>query len=325
LSTEVFTGLGPGPLFAFLSSCTWAVGSATYSRLSLRHSPFAINFSRALIALPLFLLGAVIVTPEGTGVLGALTSMSSEQIGWLTLSMICSYALGDAFFVWSTQSLGVPGALAVASSYPIWTALYGSVFRGETLSARGMIGLILALVGIISVILSAPHQSQEHSGHPGETKRGRSLLRGVSLAVLTSWMWALNSVSIAQAGSSLNVFQVNSVRMVLGLILCMGLGYLSHRSKRVVIKAGAHEWEKWLGFRAIRPFFWVFLLEAFGGSLFFTYGLSHSPLVVASTLSSLAPVIAVPVAWVLRLEKLNFVRSLSVLIVVFGLALLVTG
>jgi drug/metabolite transporter (DMT)-like permease len=70
---------------------------------------------------------------------------------------------------------------------------------------------------------------------------------------------------------------------------------------------------------------WFFVAEAFFGSIFFLYGLSHSSLVLGSTLSSLAPVIAVPIAWLWGLEKLSLYRTLGVVATVFGLWLLVSG
>jgi drug/metabolite transporter (DMT)-like permease len=70
---------------------------------------------------------------------------------------------------------------------------------------------------------------------------------------------------------------------------------------------------------------WVFFLETCLGSFFYIYGLSHSPLAVASTLTSLAPVLSVPVAIVLGLERFSFVRTLGICLVVLGLCFLVGG
>jgi hypothetical protein len=39
-----------GPIAAFLSSVTWAFGSATYTQLSFQKSAAAINFTRAILA-----------------------------------------------------------------------------------------------------------------------------------------------------------------------------------------------------------------------------------------------------------------------------------
>jgi drug/metabolite transporter (DMT)-like permease len=75
----------------------------------------------------------------------------------------------------------------------------------------------------------------------------------------------------------------------------------------------------------LKPVLWIFLAETLLGSFFFLYGLSHSPMVLGSTLTSLAPVLSVFVAVAMGLEKFSWHRLLGVVVVVSGLALLVAG
>ena len=49
-----------GPLAAFASSCTWAYGTSVYSALARQHAPVTVNLCRALVALPLFLIGGMV-------------------------------------------------------------------------------------------------------------------------------------------------------------------------------------------------------------------------------------------------------------------------
>jgi drug/metabolite transporter (DMT)-like permease len=71
--------------------------------------------------------------------------------------------------------------------------------------------------------------------------------------------------------------------------------------------------------KLIRANGWVFLIEAYGGSYFYTYGLAHAPLAIGATLSSLAPILSVPVAIALKLEKFSPIRTLGVCLAVLGL------
>lgn len=287
-----------GPLCAFLSSVTWAVGSAHYSKLSSRYSPFAVNFSRALFALPLFLIFAGFTSGGALAALGQFKSLEWSHWGWFTLSMIASYGLGDAFFLWSTRELGVPGALAIASSYPIWTALVGASL-GDPLSATQIIGLLITVAGVGVVILA------------GAESLPKARVRGIFLGVVTSFFWATNSFALSRGSHGVDVAIGNAVRMVLALFLTWGFrGAFDRRSDLV------------LPFKEVRRYAWIFGLEAFGGSAFFMYGLSHSPLAIAATLSSLAPVLSVPIAWLLRLEKFSWYRTVGIIFVVCGVWLL---
>jgi uncharacterized membrane protein len=296
-----------GPLCSFLSSVTWTIGSANYSRLSREYSVFAINFSRAFFALPLFAV-AVFVTHGGwVGGVSALASIRSSHVGWLTLSMVASYGLGDALFLWSTRSLGVPGALAIASAYPIWTALAGLIFKNSAITISQGSGMLLTLAGVVLVILNAP------SKIAGTVDHARLLNRwvGVLLAVITSVLWALNNYAISRGGVDLSAPVGNVVRMVLAMSISFGFGRLFAPKTSFVLPP-----------RVFMGMAWLFVLEAFGGSYFFFYGLVHSPLIIAATLSSLAPVLGVPVAWLLGLEKISWARTLGVGLVVTGLWIL---
>ena len=300
-----------GPSFAFLSSVTWAVGSSGYSQLSRTHSAFSINFSRALVALPLFFIAVFVSSGGWHEGLAAFSQVHPRHFGWFTLSMIASYGLGDVLFLWSTRSLGVPGALAIASSYPIWTAL------GGPSNLQQVFGLVLAVGGVIIVILNGPAVAQSRAHPEGSTKFENLLNQrrvGVALAFATSLAWALNSLSVSRGGSDLSTPVCNTIRMFLALGLCSGISMLTVR--KFYLPLPLTEFKRWM---------WLLVMEAFGGSYFYMYGLSHSPLMIGSTLSSLAPVLAVPVAWILQLEKISFLRTLGVGLVVTGLWLLMSA
>jgi drug/metabolite transporter (DMT)-like permease len=289
-----------GPLCAFLASVTWAVGSSAYARLSLHHSPFAVNFSRALVALPCFLVAAFLT--EGAS---AFSGIGAGTLGWLALSILGSYGLGDAAFLASTRTLGVPGALAIASSYPLWTATLGVLTRGEGLSLVQSVGLVASVAGLITVILS---------GGRGAARGPGSLWVGVGLAFATSLFWTLNTYAVSEAGRALPTPVANAVRMAMALAFCALFGAVAAPRRALILSAAEY-----------RRFGLLLFIESVGGSYFFIYGLSHSPLAIGSTLSSLAPVLSVPVAVAFGVEKFSVSRTIGVFLTVAGLALLMGG
>lgn len=310
-----------GAIFSFLSSCTWALGSSNYSALSRDFSPFRVNLSRALFALPLFVLAVFATTGGWAAGIEAYSHLGWRHLGWFVASMLSSYAFGDVLFLWSTRSLGVPGALALASTYPIVTAIVGLVFFGEPLRPLQWLGLLVAVGGTMAVILTLPPPA-ETAGELGptktlaETRRDQSWLSrkpvGIALAFLASLCWCVNSFSVAKGGADIHPAVGNTVRMALAIVLSSAIGLAVSRTVVVPLPKPT-----------LRKYAWVFVIESFAGSYFFMYGLSRSSLVLGATLASLAPVIAVPVAVLMRLEKFSWKRSLAVATVVGGLALLV--
>lgn len=304
-----------GPIAAFLSSVTWAIGSANYSKMTRQYRAFDVNFTRALFAVPCFLLAALITTGGPVEMLEAFRGVDSTHLSWLSISILSSYALGDIFFFMSTVSLGVPGALAIASGYPILTALAGAIFDHENPSSLQWTGLILAISGMILVILKNPKSTSklpaealdERARHPWLKKRWI----GATLAGLTAISWGMNSYAVAKGGNGVNPAVANSIRMIVALIL---IALVSILSTKTHVRS--------LNFSAVRKYGWLFILEAFFGSYLFVYGLSHSSIMLGSTLASLAPALSVPIAVALKLERFSWVRTLAVLIVVVGLSLL---
>lgn len=294
-----------GALAALASSFTWSAGSAVYARFSREFAPTQVNFSRALVALPLFLIGAwAFEQPDGERIFAQL---ASGNLGWLLLSMVASYGLGDMAFFLSTRALGLPGALAIASSYPLWSAIGGYLFQGEVLAPLKVLGIGLTVSGTMLVVLVGYRHRRR--GRPSGLERFEV---GLSLALLTSFFWALNSFAIARGGAGLSPHVVNSVRMGIALGLCPLIGWVVHRRW-----AGGVPWQR------LKPWSWVFLLEAYGGSFFFVYGFAHAPVGIAAALSSLSPVIAVPTAWVGRHEPVSLWKGFGVCIAVAGAVLLV--
>lgn len=304
-----------GPVCALGASLTWAIGSSTYAKLSRTYSAFAINFTRALVAFPLFLVTVFIMAGGWDGGLSALQEVRTSHWGWFTLSMTASYGLGDVVFLWSTRHLGVPSSLAIASCYPIWTTALGYFYEHEKLSFSKGVGLLIALTGIVLVILNGPEKIRESKEASNESRGEKTIWKGVLLAILTSIAWATNSFSTGQGGADLPAPVGNTVRMGVALILTAVFARIFESRTTSLL----------LPWKTFKESLLVLVFEAFGGSFFYIYGLSHSNLALGSTLASLAPVISVPIALILRTERFSIVRTLGVLVVVFGVWLLVGG
>lgn len=303
-----------GPLAAFLSSVTWAIGTSGYSKLSRSYSPFAVNFTRALIGLPFFFVLTFIVAGGLEEGVEAFSKLGLRHLGWFSLSMVASYGLGDVLFLWSTRSLGVPGALAIASGYPIFAALADVIVLGNAVTLRQVAGLLVTVAGMITVILNVPRPAVPVRKTQDVVPESRLSRRGVgvALALATCFFWALNSFCLAQGGTDVSSPVANTLRMILAMGISMSFGSVLARGMAPV-----------LPLKEIRTWAWLFAVEACAGAWFFMYGLANSPLVIGVTLSSLAPVLAVPIAVFAGLERLSFPRTAGVTLVVLGLWLLV--
>lgn len=294
-----------GMIAAFTSSLTWAVGSTVYARLAAKHSAFAVNFSRAFFALPLFALFEFLTS----GIAGGFAHFLEIRVLnllWFLVSMIASYGLGDLLFYRSTAILGVPGALAVASTFPVYNLILATFFLGEALSPIKVLGVLVTVVGVVGVIVSGRKASQQ-------VVTRAMLIKGVILSLVTGLFWALNALACSRGIVGLTPFVGNTLRMFFAMIVITVLarGGLGRKDRLILpknelVKNGP-----------------ILILESFGGSLLFVFGLKYSPLAVGSVLASLAPVLSVPIAWVTGSEKPSFIRFFWVATVVAGVCSLV--
>ncbi len=308
-----------GLFFSFLSSVTWSIGSIHYSALAKTYSAYSVNFTRAMFALPLFVIATFAFAGGWEAGLAEYSKLDQSHWGWFLLSMVCSYGLGDLCFFVSTRSLGVPGALAIASAYPVWTLAASATFLKDSVSALQAGGVLLVVTGVIAVILQTPKPKAMGSegteellaAHSGSSRRANradtSVVLGFLLAAMTSVFWAINAYAVSEGGQGILSTVGNSVRMVLALGITYGMRCVLDRRGpwRVPVKV-------------MKAKAWVFVMEAFGGSLFFLYGLSHSPLFMGTTLSSLAPVLSVPIAVATGVERFHMGRFLAILLVLAG-------
>lgn len=303
-----------GPAAAFSASITWAVGAVAYSKLSHSYPAYIVNLHRILVGLPAALL--ILTLMGGWG--EAVGTLSFEKVGWALMVVLAGYALGDAIFLMSSQRIGGPASLAIASIYPLWSALWGAFFESEPLGHWQILGIVSIVGGVVAVILSGAKSEdlapvvprmQETESRP---RRFDHRAMGVALALLASFFWALNSVAVGKLGQGMNPHFVNSLRLSLALILCPLIGVLMNGKTSLRL----------IPMKTLKPLLVVFGIECILGPFFYVYGLSHSSVAVGSALTALAPAISVPVAVAMGREKFSKLKTAGIFAVIAGIYLL---
>ncbi len=271
----------------------------------------AVNFMRASLSFPFFLVAALAMGPEG-----GLGQVTTARAGWLLLSVVGSYVVGDALFLSGATLLGVPVALAIASTYPLWSALAGWLFLGQSVGPAGLAGVVLVVAGVATVVRyrgSGAGDAARAESPAAGLRNAPGHVTGVLLAGATSLFWALNTFAIARGGADLPVAGVNTFRMGFAVALMpLGRLLLGGRGPTLLVPL-----------RDMRRVWPVFLLESVGGTALFVVGLTHAPLAVAAALTSLAPVLSVPFAVLIGKERIGGRVLLGIVVVTAGIVLLV--
>lgn len=296
-----------GALAAVASAALWAFASTRYAQASRAIGSARVNLTRATTVLPVFAL-ATLVTTRGHPLAG----VDGARAAWLGLSVLCAYGFADNLFFAAARKVGVTTALAIASSYPLWAALAGVVWRGERFGVARVAGTLSCVGGIIALIVLAPRAVEEHE-HARSTRR--EAREGIALALVTSLLWAGNSVSVKLGGTGIAAWQANLIRFLIAWPILAATSALSARPTRDDAAARA-------AYRALVP---VSLAEACVGASLFVYGLAHTDLAVGATLSSLAPLMSVPFALFYREERWSLPRFAAVSATVAGVITLIAA
>jgi drug/metabolite transporter (DMT)-like permease len=296
-----------GAAAALISAALWAFASTRYALASRTLGSARTNLARATTVLPVFVVATLLSTGGHP-----LDGVSWTRVGWLLMSVICAYAFADNLFFAAARRVGVTTALAIASSYPLWAALAGAMWSGEPFGVGRAAGTLLCVGGVIALIVLAPQAAGEHA-HAQSTRR--EARQGIVLALLTSILWAGNSVATKMGGTGLMAWHANLVRFSCAwpILAVTSLATVRPAQDRAAVRAA---------YRGLVP---VSLAEACVGSSLFVYALAHTDLAVGATLTSMAPLMSVPFALFYREERWSAPRFGAVSATVAGVILLVAA
>ncbi len=305
-----------GALAALASAALWAFASTRYALASRALGSARVNLTRATTVLPIFAVATLLSTRGHL-----LADVNGARAGWLLVSVFCAYAFADNVFFAAARRVGVTTALAIASSYPLWAAVAGSLWRGEPFGLLRAAGTVLCVGGVIALIVLAPKAAELADGepskkaHPHAHSSMREAQEGIALALLTSILWAGNTVATKQGGTGIAAWQANFVRFLFAWPILAATSALTARPTSDTAEARSN-------YRALVP---VSIAEACIGSSLFVYGLAHTDLAVGATLSSLAPLMSVPFALFYREERWSAPRFAAVTATVAGVIVLVAA
>ncbi len=289
-----------GELSAVAAAILWAIGSLLFGRIGRDGvPPGAMNLGKLIVAGSLLAITALALTGHVVP-MGAPTS----ALVLLALSGVAGLTIGDTAYFGSIVALGVPRAILLLSSAPVFAALGGWLWLGEQLDLRALFGMALVFFGIILVVIR-----RDLPGAPSST-------RGIVLGVIAA---------LGQAGGSLlsrRAMQVglDPLAAAVGRILTGGVGLYAI----ALVTRDAIPWTRALLVK--RAWLRVGLASLVGtycGIWLAQTALLHARSTgVATTLLATSPVFALPIAHLAGHEKLTFRAILGVAVTIFGIAVL---
>lgn len=203
-----------GIVLALIQALVWSTTTLFLRTLSTRLDPFLVNGLRAAVGL-LIIVPLVFIT----GSLADYQQLTALNLLFLTASVILGGVVGDALYISSLKSLGVSRAFPITNSYPVFTVVFSVLLLGEHITAFTLAGMALVLLGVY--LVARPRGRVQTA--PLDILPPQQLIRGVSLALITSILWGLSSTLVALGLQGANSFVANSVRVPVVVLLSLAI------------------------------------------------------------------------------------------------------
>jgi drug/metabolite transporter (DMT)-like permease len=212
---------------------------------------------------------------------------------------------GNVVLAWTENFINSGLAAMIVAVVPIWVALIEALIGGDRLNARGWIGLLLGIIGLL--VLLWPDIS---SG----TTIGRRDLIVACVLMLGALSWALGSVCSHRFKLSIGPFAATGWEMFLAGcvngVIALALGDVHHAN-----------WSR-------TGWFAIAYLVTFGSLVGFTayiWLLEHVPTPKVATYAYVNPIVAVFLGWLIRGERLDGYMLIGMIVIVAAVVLVTTS
>jgi drug/metabolite transporter (DMT)-like permease len=244
------------------------------------HDPVWVIFGRMAVASLVFL----VLWPRFRGV-----RVHREDWGWLALMAICEPCLYFIFETHALQWTSASEAAMVTALLPLLTVVAARVVLKEKITARGILGIGTAVVGVVVLSLSGRVSESAPNAVLG------NFLEFLAMVCATFYTLAVRHLSLRYSPFFLTAFQV-----FVGSAFFLPALFLPGT-------VWPHEWvvSQWV------PIVYLGVMVNVMAYFLYNYGLSHIPATEVSAYVSLIPVFSILLGWVLLDERLTAAQYLA--------------
>jgi drug/metabolite transporter (DMT)-like permease len=262
---------------ALLAAACWAVGSLMSATASTHLGAFAFTRWRMLCAAVMLWLIAAFS--------GGWVTLAVDSLGLLVLSGIIGIFIGDTALFAAMNRLGPRRAGVLFATHSLFSVILAYFFLGETQWGWTLIGSSLLVSGVMTAIFFGKRKTELHAWEANQSQ----LRSGVALGLLAALCQAVATLMLKPLmETDIDAVAASAVRMSTAFVL--------------------HQLIFMLGFKVARAYLpmtkKVFLLVLANAALSMVLGmtlilqaLKHGEAGMVAILSSVSPVIVLPLLW----------------------------
>jgi drug/metabolite transporter (DMT)-like permease len=265
-------------------------------RLSTEFNSVTLNALRSTVSAVLVV--AWIAAVDG---LADLTAMSGQAFWLLAISVVLAVGVGDTVFFESAKSIGLVRAMTVSMIYPLFAAVLAVALLDEPLTLRVAVGGALTIAGLILTVRARGADAPKHD----------HARLGLAAALFAALAWAVSVIIMKPALEEVDAVRAQAVRLPLAAAM---------------LWATPWAWGAGPAIRAQRPAGYARLLGlgifSVASSILFVAAVAYAGVAVATVLSSVAPIFALPLGFFFLGERVPAIAVAGTALTIVGIAVL---
>lgn len=290
-----------GVLTALATAVCWTVTAVAFESAGKKVGSLCVNLIRLIIAF--ILLSAFNFFTRG--MLLPIDASGYTWV-WLLLSGLIGFVLGDLFLFQAYVEIGSRISQLIMSIVPPITAVTGYILMGEKITLLGFVGMTTTIIGIALVILTKGSDDKKITfSHP---------IKGLTYAFLGALGQAFGLVFSKFGMGSYNPFAATQIRIIAAIFgFCIVVTVKKHWENVFT----ALKDKKAMKNITIGSFFGPFI-----GVSLSLLAVQHAPTAIVSTITSITPILIIPVSIFVFKEKIVSKEIFGSFIALIGVALL---
>jgi len=295
-----------GEIYAILTAICWAITSTAFEHAGKKMGSLTLNIIRLWFAFVFLMIYSFIVRDMPLPLDASLNTWK-----WLILSGLIGLLIGDLFLFEAFTRIGARISMLIFSSVPPMSAILAYFILGDKMTASQIIGMVVTITGIGIVILTRGGTSNKKIKftHP---------ILGISLAFGGAFCQSLGYI-IGKLGMdageiSYDPFASTQIRIIAAII---GFTIIVSLRKGWPNVAKAFTYRTAIKHTIIGSVFGPFI-----GVSLSLLALNYTTPGVASTLTSITPILLIPVALFYNKEKLLIKEIMGAFIAIIGVGIM---
>lgn len=290
-----------GEIYSFITAVCWTFTAISFELAGRKIGSLSVNYLRLIIG---FILISIFTT-FSRGMILPIDATASTWT-WLSVSGLIGFVIGDLFLFQAYLEIGSRISMLIMALVPPITALLGFITMREMISLSDLLGMFITILGIFIVVLVRNPEGNNF-------KLSRSI-KGIVYAFIGALGQSFGLILSKIGMGSYNPFAATQIRIIAGTIGFTVVFIFMKRWDKLKEAVKNREATKYL---LIGSLFGPFL-----GVSFSLLAVQYTTTGVSSTITSIIPVLIIPLSIYVLKEKVSLKEIIGAVISVIGVSIL---